>query len=1771
LQPIYRLDRYANLAIYQQGNPDLPGYNPNEEHAIAAAANRAALKIKELGEDVPNNPPLAAFPLQMDINVTDGNGYTSDPWVLVQVDNLLTGEPDMAAYQVFKTRDGNIPFPRPSDTVVNATPGLAYESAEQPENRFLTVDPDLTYDFDYQFRYQAAAGDLLIPPYPLNLVIGTASMRDARGKNIQVDGRNQRTLWRDVNATAWVVSGDGAFFHQFFYPFRGDFYLPGNVQPGTPVAWLPPVPAEGFTGDNQPSVPSDDVPRPEKVVYETIWRSGYPKLKRGETLTFQGGEYFNETPGSNGLPALVAMAATEVVYDSATPSMVLVDGINPPDDAYDLSESSARIIRPLDRREKLFRVSEMETAGFSPAATTKLFIIAERWYFRALPGSLQKRFYFDSLAEKLVFRGLLNDKESGDPNLTSGPDPINTLEPNVMTADEYARIRGLSGNGAWQAAIDDIYLLTQNPHGVFGGGQDVDNPVYLSGIKDVPLDFSDDFTQFFRRILATLGLGPAPSPDPERVHLDSFGVGSALVPCPDLLLKKPTGSLYITVAENNRSELDGAPITLHIIEIIPDRFRGAIKVIEAADAFSEKITLQHNGDFGANTQDIYYEWWIRDSGPLDVVAKEVFNDEDGPALSGTLKEVGPAGQTLWQEYIPKERLENGNLNAFQKHLGSHTVVFEGRPDVVLADKLVLMRYRHKTEDDWRLVPFEITNPPLEWLPANLVPNPDNDTPAAAAPFQWAGAANSPQLQASGEKRYVPQLVMGWVKRVLDRINPYEARYTDFFSNESPATYSSMIQIAGPPFAGKVALNSDKNVIERTGLIELYETVLARARELSIDNLSNPVSTDGINQAILLAATRLAVLYELLAREAYSDAQDPTITVSDDGGLMNVASFTHAFQNYEATLQHEELALLRGTDFRKSYPVYNRMFWNYAKGLGEAAYNVNYNIYDYTGDGFINEDDARALYPQGHGDAWGHYLSALGMHYELLRQPVFVWRSRSELYSLLQNVIEVDYLDERTFAKLAAGKALAGRDIVRGTYRLNYTQDVDGQWQGYSDGVDPARAWGVSEWAHRTGQAAYFDWAVANAILPEDATQNLQVDFGDPELNAENLDRIQRSAAIDEIGLVAGGLLDIQNAMDEANNGVNPLGFDSDALAFDLNVEFYDNTSGGDRRSHFEQIHARAVTAGANAMETLAFAAAAENKLRRIADDTDALILAAFEQDVDFRGRLIEIFGRPYDGTVGFGKVYPEGYIGPDTLLFAYLDRVNIDQIIPSGGASTDASARVLNFSNIKARLNNLADNAVLESIYYDGGRLDDAVTTYIDGNMFRNPLTNLDIPVQRADDYAFLAQGDWGQRTSYGQLQTALEEILAEEIVLQAAVDNYIGFLGDFDTLTQGLLNKIDLVDEQERLADVITGVRAGFNTALVAAEVIIGVLGLTGDIVKDTADALAEGIPTSFGFSVDIGAPARGVALGVAAAAKAATDVPAEVKDIVTLVAELIRDEVIAALERDGVRTEAVDEIEGIMAEIEMLSGSDGPLRAEIGSSLQRLQILRQEYFTTLNSGFSLLREREVFNKVLAASVQQNRYQDMVFRLARNEAMTKYQAAFNHAARYAWLAARAYDYETSLEPGHPAAPGTLLDKIVRERQLGLWVDGAPVAGQGGLAEILASLGGNFEVLKGQLGIEAPQSEVEKISMRSELFRIGPPASDGGTAASDDRWEDALKARIVPDLTAMPEFVRYCRPFSTAAEGPQPGLVIRFSSHIENGLNFFGRPLGPGDHTYSAA
>ena len=162
--------------------------------------------------------------------------------------------------------------------------------------------------------------------------------------------------------------------------------------------------------------------------------------------------------------------------------------------------------------------------------------------------------------------------------------------------------------------------------------------------------------------------------------------------------------------------------------------------------------------------------------------------------------------------------------------GRFKILLEGTPnapEALLADTFWFCRYRHKKE---------IPDYPIPWKPYGVDNNDDGVKDAGldkvgAINFDWAGAGSSQPFVDSdldGYMDYRAQLVMGWLKRVMDAVNPYEARIRDF-SGESPSTSISMLAQFGPRYEGPVALNSDKNVIENVGLIELYRTLLERAR------------------------------------------------------------------------------------------------------------------------------------------------------------------------------------------------------------------------------------------------------------------------------------------------------------------------------------------------------------------------------------------------------------------------------------------------------------------------------------------------------------------------------------------------------------------------------------------------------------------------------------------------------------------------------------------------------------------------------------------------------------------------------------------------------------------------------------------------------------------------------------------------------------------------------------------------------------------------------
>lgn len=101
-QPVYARDNFDLVKIYQQPDPSLPGYNPNEE--------RALIRPSLLSGTDPAPPP-AAFALRNNLNVTNQtDAYTSDPYVLVQYHDTLADQSGMRVYRV-EVEDSRVPFP----------------------------------------------------------------------------------------------------------------------------------------------------------------------------------------------------------------------------------------------------------------------------------------------------------------------------------------------------------------------------------------------------------------------------------------------------------------------------------------------------------------------------------------------------------------------------------------------------------------------------------------------------------------------------------------------------------------------------------------------------------------------------------------------------------------------------------------------------------------------------------------------------------------------------------------------------------------------------------------------------------------------------------------------------------------------------------------------------------------------------------------------------------------------------------------------------------------------------------------------------------------------------------------------------------------------------------------------------------------------------------------------------------------------------------------------------------------------------------------------------------------------------------------------------------------------------------------------------------------------------------------------------------------------------------------------------------------------------
>ncbi len=483
---------------------------------------------------------------------------------------------------------------------------------------------------------------------------------------------------------------------------------------------------------------------------------------------------------------------------------------------------------------------------------------------------------------------------------------------------------------------------------------------------------------------------------------------------------------FVTLIENDATNEvfnvnPGDPIQMHIIQLSTNLFAGAVLPLEDPyNLLSEQLDILYTESFAGNGTNYEFEWKRAE-----------------PNANGT---------------TPTDYVHQYSVYRFDQGLTRFTIGEQGDtlPDMV--NNFYVMRYR------------AISNSPAYAVTGDTWSD-------------WIG----------------PTLAEGWVERVLNGVTPFTQRMQDLYDNPAETT-SSMIQQAGGPYEGDVSLNQDN--LTSVGLIQLYQTVLNKAESMS---LSLGINNTAANQQLMLAATRLNDLFMLLGNEAYADAMDPTIGFGADfinsqayslGGVDYgaLSSSLFCFDNLLPTLRDEELALLRGRSDELApslelSPTYNRLYWNFSKGItaGEVAYAMNYQIQG--NDATIDQPQAAALYPQGHGDAWGHYLSALTGYYRLLRNPYFSWGTPSITPMMIGDaVVDADYYDEEKFAESAAAMARTCVEITKRTCEKSYIENDNTPLAGYFD-ADTNRAFGYGEWGARAGLSTLYNWAAANSLLP----------------------------------------------------------------------------------------------------------------------------------------------------------------------------------------------------------------------------------------------------------------------------------------------------------------------------------------------------------------------------------------------------------------------------------------------------------------------------------------------------------------------------------------------------------------------------------------------------------------------------------------------------------------------------------------------------------------
>ena len=1723
----------AKGTLYTQNDPTLVGYNPNEEHALMIGGQ--------------------AYALRDDLNVTSGSGYSSQPYVLLDYTGA-DGRPAMRPFKVLRE---------------NAALGLVFD-------------------------YVVEAGKQLQAPMPLpvmSLPLATLTNIVGTTTNIYTTNYNSETSGTGGDLPVGWVSATEAndqFGHYPAFTYRdrkNGFWVMRGVHAGLPAlaAGTYSSSMNGFStsvaGGGTLNMPSTNHIHTSRRIDSLVF-SVTPQLPVGIT--------FGALTNGNGL----AIYGTWTTTTGGPYQLSITDG-DGAQAAVSFSFSSSKSAQgPLTMvSTNTFTGSTSTFTGRPPhlsQSATNTNSFAMQFYYKTQEGFAWPGYATPPTNGTIVpyLRPIAGGSYTGTGHVATNALSIvyrpvwpGTTLPlafgETLTVANKGRpaIRGQSSaHVIYQQAIATNTARGNNP------AVTLHDPTRQKSFA-LKTNANDGLTQLPAGVYARGYQGKTYFPNLPPHLANRFYFDPNLSAVGSLVFKgefkdEPTGEKYLQL-----NVLAGSDLTT-LQNLCPATDPDSSKWILAVNGLAATVETFYEhplipGQFIANTN------WTVTRGAGELIA---ITNKNTPVDSYALSAAGP-GQGYLTVIV-------GNGDAFtppSEPVSMYVLrvtgqLYQGEVKVIPSDNPLseLITFEHtadlaaKTADyeyEWKIAPPVDGFPPVtdatmsryqaltngtdikrytlgasgvlilsdNWLVLRYRPK----NPSHPLYNQWSGWTP-------------PQFAGGYVKRVLAGINPFNQRTSDLSSNPVN-TGASILTQAGKRYEGDIALNQD--ALNSYGLIEIYETVLNRARNLSINA---GINYGPANDSLLLAAGYLSDLYRIVGDDAADDADNPTIGIgTKDRTYGDVATALFSFKGQVPTLLEEELGLLQGRDDValpgvQTAPVYNRMVWNYTGGIdsGEVIYALNYNILDQNVDGKADAGDAAVLYPQGHGDAYGHYLSSLKGYHSLLMNPYFEWIPRVQAVTVLGLPVTVGYMDERKFAAAAASVASTGRKIFDLNWRKYYVPGPATSWETFAtnrvstrtvtDGtnvVSVVREWGIDQWASRTAQGALVNWVIGNALLPD----------VDADPSHEGIQKVDRTT-VPELNELVATAAELQASMDNAEGRLSPLGVTQGSIAFDINPA---QIVGPDPKTHFEQVYERTKLALNNAVAAFDDAKDITRLMRSEGDSLADVQAQNAQQELTFTNALIEIYGTPYPDDFGPGKTYKQDYAGPDLFHYMYVEtpELNFPGIL-NPASSKAYRLDVQNFpaswvSGLQAKPKSFD---FLKLNVDDSGKDLRGSTDYV--------------------EYTLNSHGYFGKPTTWtskrlspGQLQQAISGTINARAALLQALDNsvrakqsldgmirmrqaLVQAVAETDALTKGLDEANQIIDQIEKAAKIFSQVQDGIKEAS-----------------KLAADAASVSLPTSLvaglSFGGDLTSVGRGIFKGVTLAVENSATVIKIARQTVAAAraAQSGADAIgvqygkVAPIKKTEDNRAAMTELERALIELQRAAYG-------INQALQNYDDAQRKVSALIAHGNRIQQSREIARQRTAAIIGGFSTRDAAFRLFRNEKLERYKTLFDLASRYSLLAANAYDYEAGLLGTDKGK--AFISRIINSRALGVVRNGEPQfagsnTGDPGISSALAEMKTDFDALKGRLGFNSPDVYTTLASVRTGNLRILPDASGLST------WQDYLQRSTMENILEDSDVRRYCQQADRGDGLPVPGIIITFSTSINPGENLFGQASAAGD------